>query len=209
MTMKSDESKVDKRHLRTVRTREKLLVAARQVFLENDFQTTTISQIIKRAGVGYGTAYVHFEGKDELLIVLMEDVMDRFHQVAEQPFEPGTAEEAQKQIEQQATAFLQLADQEREMLRIVEQAIGISYVIRTKWKQIRERFIERISRDIRYAQRTGLARPDLNPALVARGWFFANEMYLFEVVREETTASIEEIAKTLTAVYTTGLYEHG
>ncbi len=206
--MKSNESKMDKRHLRTVRTREKLLVAARAVFLENDFQTTTISQIIKRAGVGYGTAYVHFEGKDELLIVLMEDVMDRFHQVAEQPFEPRTAEEAKKQIEQQATAFLQLAEQEREMLRVVEQAIGVSYVIRTKWKQIRERFIERISRDIHYAQAAGLARPDLNPTLVARGWFFANEMYLFEVVREETTASIAEIAKTLTAVYTTGLYPH-
>lgn len=206
--MKSNESKMDKRHLRTVRTREKLLVAARAVFLENDFQTTTISQIIKRAGVGYGTAYVHFEGKDELLIVLMEDVMDRFHLVAEQPFEPGTAEEAKKQIEQQATAFLQLAEQEREMLRVVEQAIGVSYVIRTKWEQIRERFIERISRDIHYAQAAGLARPDLNPTLVARGWFFANEMYLFEVVREETTATIEEIAETLTAVYTTGLYPH-
>ncbi|MCK2158219.1 TetR/AcrR family transcriptional regulator [Exiguobacterium sp. 17-1] len=206
--MKADESKMDKRHLRTVRTREKLLVAAREVFLENDFQTTTISQIIKRAGVGYGTAYVHFEGKDELLIVLMEDVMDRFHQVAEQPFEPGTAEEAKKQIEQQATAFLQLAEQEREMLRVVDQAIGVSYVIRAKWKQIRERFIERISHDIHYAQAAGLARPDLNPTLVGRGWFFANEMYLFEVVREETTASIEEIAKTLTAVYTTGLYQH-
>lgn len=206
--MNSDDVKIDKRHLRTIRTREKLLVAAREVFLENDFQTTTISQIIKRAGVGYGTAYVHFEGKDELLIVLIETVMDQFHQVAEQPFEPRTAEEAREQIEQQATAFLQLAEQERELLRIVEQAIGVSYAIRTKWKQIRERFIERISRDIRYAQATGLARSDLNPTLVARGWFFANEMYLFEVIREETTATIDEIAKTLTAVYTTGLYPH-
>lgn len=206
--MNSDDMKIDKRHLRTIRTREKLLVAAREVFLENDFQTTTISQIIKRAGVGYGTAYVHFEGKDELLIVLIETVMDQFHQVAEQPFEPRTAEEAREQIEQQATAFLQLAEQERELLRIVEQAIGVSYAIRTKWKQIRERFIERISRDIRYAQATGLARSDLNPTLVARGWFFANEMYLFEVIREETTATIDEIAKTLTAVYTTGLYRH-
>lgn len=206
--MNSDDMKIDKRHLRTIRTREKLLVAAREVFLENDFQTTTISQIIKRAGVGYGTAYVHFEGKDELLIVLIETVMDQFHQVAEQPFEPRTAEEAREQIEQQATAFLQLAEQERELLRIVEQAIGVSYAIRTKWKQIRERFIERISRDIRYAQATGLARSDLNPTLVARGWFFANEMYLFEVIREETTTTIEEIAKTLTAVYTTGLYPH-
>ncbi|OAN10414.1 TetR/AcrR family transcriptional regulator [Exiguobacterium sp. RIT452] len=206
--MNSDDMKIDKRHLRTIRTREKLLVAAREVFLENDFQTTTISQIIKRAGVGYGTAYVHFEGKDELLIVLIETVMDQFHQVAEQPFEPRTAEEAREQIEQQATAFLQLAEQERELLRIVEQAIGVSYAIRTKWKQIRERFIERISRDIRYAQATGLARSDLNPTLVARGWFFANEMYLFEVIREETTATIDEIAKTLTAVYTTGLYPH-
>ena len=200
------QAKVDKRHLRTVRTREKLLVAARDVFLSQDFQTATISQIIKQAGVGYGTAYVHFEGKDELLIVLMEDVMDRFYKIAEQVFEPRSRADAKQQILEQATAFLRLADEERAMLRIVEQAIGVSYVVRTKWKQIRERFIGQISQDILYAQQQGLARMDLDPKLVARGWFFANEMYLFEVVRSETTATIDEIARTLTEVYAHGLY---
>jgi AcrR family transcriptional regulator len=28
--------------------------------------------------VGYGAAYVHFEGKDDILMVLMEDVMEQF-----------------------------------------------------------------------------------------------------------------------------------
>ena len=41
-----------------------------------DFKTT-ITQIIKHAETGYGTAYV-FQNKDDLLISLMEDVMNRF-----------------------------------------------------------------------------------------------------------------------------------
>jgi hypothetical protein len=36
--------------------------------------TTTITQIIKHAETGYGTAYVYFKNKDDLLISLMEDV---------------------------------------------------------------------------------------------------------------------------------------
>lgn len=202
----SQPEKIDKRHLRTVRTRKKLLSAARDVFLEQGFQTATISQVIKQAGVGYGTAYVHFEGKDELLVVLMEDVMSRFHAIAERTFEPTTSLEAKERIVTQATDFLRLAEEERAMLRIVEQAIGVSYIVRAKWKAIRERFIDRISQDIQYAQETGLVRQDVDSKLVARGWFFANEMYLFEVVREEATATIEEIAHVLATIYTQGLY---
>ncbi|HZG15329.1 MAG TPA: TetR/AcrR family transcriptional regulator, partial [Candidatus Bathyarchaeia archaeon] len=68
----------DKRHLRSVKTRQKLLDAAKEVFLEEGFQKATISQMIKKANVGYGTAYVHFDGKEDLLIVLMENVMEKF-----------------------------------------------------------------------------------------------------------------------------------
>lgn len=197
--------KIDRRHLRSIQTRAKLLEAGRTVFLENGFQQATISQIIKRASVGYGTAYVHFEGKDDILVVLMEDVMAAFYRVAEAPFNPSTRDEATRIIERQATEFLKLAEKERHMLRVFEQAIGISDAARRTWQMIRERFIESIAKDIRSAQQAGLAR-ELNPDIVARGWFFANEMYLFEIVREEQTESVETIARTLTAIYTGGLY---
>ncbi|MED3561797.1 TetR/AcrR family transcriptional regulator [Bacillus xiapuensis] len=197
---------VDKRHLRSIKTKQKLLEAAREVFLEEGFQKATISQMIKKAGIGYGTAYVHFEGKEEILMVLMDDVMGKFYEIAEVSFFPKTKVEAREIILSQATSFLKMAETERSMMQLFEQAMGISTSISTKWKAIREKFIHRISRDIEFAQARGLARAELNQKLVARGWFFTNEMYLWEIVRNEHQGTVEEIAETMTAVYTEGLY---
>jgi AcrR family transcriptional regulator len=202
-----DSSKVaDKRHMRSIMTRQKLLQAAKEVFIEEGFQKATITQMIKKANVGYGTAYVYFEGKDEILIVLMEDVMEQFYQIAETPFFPTSKKEAQQIIKTQAYSFLKMAEAERSMMQVFEQAIGVSPVVSAKWKEIREKFIQRISQDIAYSQKKGLAKAQLNPELVARAWFFTNEMYLWEIVRNEHQASVEDIAQTITAVYTTGLY---
>lgn len=196
----------DKRHLRSILTRQKLLEAAKEVFLQEGFQKATISQMIKKANIGYGTAYVHFEGKEDLLIVLMEDVMERFYEIAEISFLPKSKQEAEEIIYKQAHAFLTMAEAERAMMQVFEQAIGVSSFISDKWKAIREKFIQRISKDISFAQQNGLARAELNHKIVGRGWFFTNEMYLWEIVRNEHHASVEDVAKTITSVYTTGLY---
>ncbi|MGE6376081.1 TetR/AcrR family transcriptional regulator [Peribacillus muralis] len=196
----------DKRHLRSMMTRQKLLEAAKEIFLEEGYQASVISQMIKRANIGYGTAYVHFKGKEDLLIVLMENVMEQFYEIAETSFFPKSKDEARQIINNQAKAFLIMAEAERNMLQVFEQAIGMSAVISEKWKAIRLKFTQRISKDIDYAQQKGLARAELNHELVAKGWFFTNEMYLWEIVRNEHQSSVEEIAQTITSVYVEGLY---
>lgn len=198
---------IDKRHLRSLKTKQKLLDAAKEVFLEEGFQKATIAQMIQKAKIGYGTAYVHFEGKEDLLIVLMENVMEKFYEIAEVSFFPTTIEEADRIIISQATAFLKMAETERKLMQVFEQAIGVSPLIANRWKEIREKFIHRISQDIAYAQEHNLARSKLNHELVARGWFYTNEMFLWEIVRNEHQGSVEEIAQTITSMYMQGLYK--
>lgn len=205
--MEKTKEIVDGRLLRSIQTRQKLLEAAREVFLEEGFQKSTISEVIKRARTGYGTAYVHFKGKDDLLIVLMEDVMGDFFQIAEMPFLPESREEAEQLILHQTMTFLTMAESQRNMLQVFAEAIGVSTSALEKWKEIREKFIHRISQDIRYSQAKGLARTEVNSELVARSWFFSHEMYLWEIVRNEQQAPIDEISETLTAIYTGGLYK--
>ena len=48
--------------------------AARQRFLHYGFKKTTIDEIAQDAGVGKGTVYLHFAGKDALLLTLILDV---------------------------------------------------------------------------------------------------------------------------------------
>ncbi|PJZ18147.1 TetR family transcriptional regulator, partial [Bacillus cereus] len=133
---------------RSLETKKKLLHSGYTIFILNGFQKTTITQIIKHAETGYGTAYVYFKNKDDLLIVLMEDVMNQFYDIAERSFSPQTKEEARNMIQNQVRAFLQLAEKERAILQVVEEAIGLSKEIRQKWDEIRERYINSIAQDI-------------------------------------------------------------
>ncbi|WP_394137731.1 TetR/AcrR family transcriptional regulator [Cytobacillus oceanisediminis] len=195
------------RQQQALKTRSRLLKAGKEIFLENGFQKATISQIIKKAKTGYGTAYVYFKNKDELFITLMEDLMNQFYEVAEMPFKPQTKDEAYENIKKQVRLFLQLALDEQDMMKVVKEAIGVSPEIDHKWYMIRERFIERISVDIRYAQVQKLAKQHLDPSLTARGWFYSNEMFMWELVMNEDKYEMEDIIVNLTSMYTGGLYE--
>lgn len=202
-----DQNKVeDGRHLRSIKTRNKLKKAAHQIFLKEGFQNTTVNQIIKQAKTGYGTAYGHFKGKDEILIVLMEDVMNQFTEIANIPFFPSSREEAEEIILNQVLTFLRIAQTEREIMKVFSEAIGVSPMVNQKWEEIRHRFIQSITKDITYSQAKELARTDLKAELVARSWFFSNEMYQWEIVFNRNIATLEEIAETLTRMYVDALY---
>ena len=205
--MKNPIDQLPARQQQALKTRHKLLQAGKEVFLENGFQKATISQVIKKAKTGYGTAYVYFKNKDELFITLMEDLMNQFYEVAEMPFKPQAKEEAYENIKKQVRLFMQLALDERDMMKVVKEAIGVSPEIEEKWYGIRERFIERISVDIRYAQAQKLAKEQLDPALTARGWFYSNEMFMWELVMNEEKFQMDDVIVNLTSMYTGGLYE--
>ncbi len=56
-------------------TREKILLAAYQIFAQKDFQTATIGEIAKAAGVGDATIYEYFRNKEELLFEIPQLVL--------------------------------------------------------------------------------------------------------------------------------------
>lgn len=206
MDMKKEEKTIDGRNLRSMVTRQKLLDAALELFYEVGFEKTTISQIIKRAKTGYGTAYVHFSGKDDLLIVLMENVMQAFLEMAETPFFPSTKEEAKQLILKQVFTFLSMAKTNEKIMRVFSEAIGLSATVNKKWNEIRQTNIHFITKDITFAQNSGLARTDLKAAVIARSWFYTNENYQWDIINNATTSSLEEIAWSITTMYVDGLY---
>ncbi len=205
--MSGETKQIDGRNMRSIATKQKLLDAARVVFYEFGFKKTTISQIIKRAETGYGTAYVHFKGKDEILIALMETVMQEFLDMAHTPFLPTSKEEAKELVLKQVTAFLTMAKSNKEIMKVFAEAISLSPAVNEKWDDIRKTNIHFIIRDITYAQSQGLVRSDLKIDIVARSWFLINENHQWDLVRDDTSASIEDIAWTITTMYIDGLYK--
>ena len=65
------------------RNRQRILEAARDAFAEEGLGVT-LDEIARRAGVGVGTVYRRFPGKEELIEALFEDVINAFVAVAEE-----------------------------------------------------------------------------------------------------------------------------
>jgi AcrR family transcriptional regulator len=56
--------------------REQILAAARAVFGDKGYESATISDIVKRAGVAQGTFYLYFESKKAVVVDLARQPMD-------------------------------------------------------------------------------------------------------------------------------------
>ncbi len=201
-----EKQRLTARERKALKTKNKLLEAGKKVLLEQGFQKATVTQIIREAGTGYGTAYVYFKNKDELLIVLMEDVMTKFYDVAGRTFAPKTSQEAYHLIEDQVRSFLSLAVEERDILRVVKEASGVSEAVASYWEDVRSRFIGSIAADIRRVQEKGLVGKHFDPEFTARAWYYANEMFLWDGVRDGGSFPSQKVIQTLTDLYTGGLY---
>ena len=69
---------IGKREQTKVQNRQAILDAAREVFGELGYETATVRDIIRRAGLAAGTFYNYYRSKDEVFAALADDGARRF-----------------------------------------------------------------------------------------------------------------------------------
>jgi TetR/AcrR family transcriptional regulator, transcriptional repressor for nem operon len=60
------------------RTREKIVVAAAELFRGNGVRSTSIEDVLTQSGCGKSQLYHYFSGKDDLVAAVLEYQLDRF-----------------------------------------------------------------------------------------------------------------------------------
>src|ERR1700735_4139765 len=81
----------DRRSRRSAETRERLFVAAVQLFAEKGFAETTVEDITNAADVGKGTFFNYFPSKEHILIAFSDmqlGKLERFVETARNGREP-------------------------------------------------------------------------------------------------------------------------
>jgi AcrR family transcriptional regulator len=61
------------------RQRVRIIEAATNVFAKRGFQASTVDNIVAAAGIGVGSFYAHFEGKDDCLAQVCEEIGVEVH----------------------------------------------------------------------------------------------------------------------------------
>jgi AcrR family transcriptional regulator len=73
-----------------MKTRERILQAADELFGLVGFESATTREIVERSGVNKATLYYHFAGKEELLESLLDDYYDRLNRSLQAALLQGT-----------------------------------------------------------------------------------------------------------------------
>ncbi|MGD0525670.1 MAG: TetR/AcrR family transcriptional regulator [Polyangiaceae bacterium] len=160
------------RGARTGDKRERILDAAVRVFAKKGFYATRVSEVAKAAGVADGTIYLYFKSKDQLLVSLFEDRVERLLTFLqnELPATVGAAGKLRRIIELQ----LGLMEGERDLAEV------ITVILRQSTKLMKEyaapkftAYLDVIARVVADGQASGELRGDVSPHLAARAIFGA------------------------------------
>jgi TetR/AcrR family fatty acid metabolism transcriptional regulator len=152
--------------------RERILGAAVRVFAKKGFYATRVSEVAKAAGVADGTIYLYFKSKDELLVSLFEDRVERLlaYLYEELPKRASATEKLRRIIELQ----LGLLEGERDLAEVV------TVILRQSTKLMKEyaapkfmAYLDAIARVVADGQATNELRGDISPHLAARAIFGA------------------------------------
>lgn len=147
--------------------RDRILNAAVRVFAKSGFYDTRVSDVAKAAGVADGTIDLYFKSKDELLISLFEDRVQKLlsYMTRELPKLPSAPAKLRRVIELQ----LGLLEGERDL------ACVLTIILRQSTRLMKEyaaprftAYLDVIAGVVREGQEAGAFRDDVSPNLVAR-----------------------------------------
>jgi AcrR family transcriptional regulator len=149
---------------RGVRTRDRLLVAARQVFEEHGFHDARVTDISKAAEVAHGTFYTYFDSKEDVFRHVLKAMQHEMHAVRS-PAPPGMS--PADRIAHANRGFFEAYRRNVRMMAVLEQVASFDDDLHDLRREMRALANLRSSRAIARWQAEGLVDPELDARYMA------------------------------------------
>jgi TetR/AcrR family fatty acid metabolism transcriptional regulator len=188
---------------KTPEKRDRILDAAIKVFAKEGFYNARVSQIAELAGVADGTIYLYFKSKDDLLIQLFEDRVERINQKVRDAIQSTESAVARLQLFVELYFDFIAADRSLAEVITVELRQSSKFIKEYKNPKFAD-FLRILAGIVEAGQKAGELRRDLEPTLVARALFGS----LDEIARAHLTKrkfDLNAAKKQLSSLFLAGL----
>jgi TetR/AcrR family fatty acid metabolism transcriptional regulator len=185
--------------------RIRIIKAATKIFAKKGFFQAKVSDIAKEAQVADGTIYLYFENKDDILISLFEEQMNRV--LEDMKKQISKENDAIKKIEKFAYNHLKLMELNKNMAEIIQVELRQSTKFMKEYKNEKfHQYLNLIGDIIEEGQQKGILKEDIIPGIAKRAFFGAlDEMSRFWVLSRRKKYDIETAAKQISGYFLTGL----
>ena len=183
----------------------RIIQAATKMFAKKGFFQAKVSEIAKEAQVADGTVYIYFDNKDDILISLFEEQMQRVldNMVTRLSEQDGPV----KKLEQFALTHLQLIEENKSMAEIIQVELRRSSKFMKEYKNEKfARYLDLIDDIIRDGQEKGVFKKSVIPGIAKRAFFGAlDEMSRFWVLSSRKEYDIKTAAKQISSYFLSGI----
>jgi AcrR family transcriptional regulator len=145
------------------KTRERLVVAAREVFEERGFDSTRMGDIAAAAGVSHGTVYTWFPTKEDVLHAAVDSITEEMYDVLSTPDITDPIE----RISVANARYLEVHRQTARLMEVVAQAAVNDASFRAVLTDLRRTHVDRVAKTIEKLQKEGHAAQTLDPRISA------------------------------------------
>ncbi|MBF7082860.1 TetR/AcrR family transcriptional regulator [Desulfallas sp. Bu1-1] len=175
--------------------RERIIKAALQAFDEYGYAKTTVDDITTRADIGHGTFYQYFKSKQDLLVMMADDLAERLDDYVRPKNKHLSVYE---RMNYEARGILNFYVKHRSLLAALKEAMMIERQFEEKWKKITNSLFRRIERDIKGSMQKGYCR-NVDVDVAIRAFTFMLEGYAHYVMMEiPGSVDIDATADSLT-----------
>ena len=161
--------------------RVRLLAAAKSVFAEKGLEKTTISDIVKQAGIAQGTFYLYFPSKKALIPAIADDLLDTLLDELQKEILPET--DIWTTLHQIISTTFKVTNSYKEVLALCYSGLAIENTL-SEWEKIYTPYYSWLEDLIKSGISQGEIRASVDPMIAARMVIgliesCAEQMYLF------------------------------
>jgi AcrR family transcriptional regulator len=187
------------------RTRARLLEAARDVFKDHDYLSTSATDIADRAGVSLGTFYQYFSDLNGIVLVLAgEQIIEMLSQHVDE-WDPRTGRLGLRKV---LAVFLRGYFADVAFYRLWEQATTIDPRIGEMRRRFWAAYKHQIASSLADGMAVGAVRTDIDAAETARALTHMIQSYCYDVCifdPPQHEVSAEDAADLLTTLWADGI----
>lgn len=139
--------------------KEAIVEAAIQVFREKGIEKTTVSHIVKAAGIAQGTFYLYFPSKLALMPVIAEEMVEKTMEIVQENVEEEAS--IQTKLTQLVDAIFLVAKDYNEIQALIYAGLASTEHLK-EWETVYAPFYEWLSALLKEAVETDVVRQTMN-----------------------------------------------
>lgn len=145
--------------------KEEIVHAAIRVFLMNGIEKTTVSQIVKEAGIAQGTFYLYFPSKLSLMPAIAEKMVEKTLEIVKQKVDDRA--HFKMKIEQLVDAIFSVADEYNEIQALIYAGLASTEHLK-EWEMVYAPIYSWVSQLLEKAKEDRVIRDSLNVERTAK-----------------------------------------